>query len=91
MKSYKYGRIMVIDDEEFCLSATKALLVSHGIDTYHHVDFCIDGQEALDTFIKSYEHGIRYKMILTDFKMPLMDGIEVTKRINQYLSTIEDM
>ena len=81
---------MVIDDEEFCLSATKALLNMHGIDIDHHVDFCIDGQEALDTFIKSYEYGIRYKLILTDFKMPQMDGIEVTKRVHRYLSTVKD-
>ena len=81
---------MVIDDEEFCLSATKCLLKAQGIDVDHHVDFCIDGQEALDTFIKSYSYGIRYRMILTDFKMPQMDGIEVTKRIKQYLATVID-
>ena len=47
-------RIMVIDDEEFCLSATKAMLEIHGIDVNHHVDFCMSGEEAVETFISSY-------------------------------------
>ena len=38
---------MVIDDEEFCLSAMKAMLNMCGIDTDYHVDFCISGKDAL--------------------------------------------
>ena len=43
IQDYKNKRIMVIDDEEFCISATRALLEVLGIDTKHHVDFCMDG------------------------------------------------
>ena len=34
---------MVIDDEEFCIAAMKAMLGLIGIDTEHLVDFCING------------------------------------------------
>ena len=75
VQDYKYKRILVVDDEEFCLAAIKALMSIIGIDIIHHVDFCMDGMEALDTFIQSYQNGLRYSVILTDFKMPKMDGI----------------
>lgn len=41
-------RIMVVDDEEFCLTTLKFILFNVGIDTEKQVDFCITGLEALD-------------------------------------------
>ena len=76
---------MVVDDEEFCIAAMKAMLESAGIDINHQVDFCSDGQEAIDTLVKSYEKGISYKIIFTDFSMPGMDGIDATKKIRSIL------
>ena len=55
-----------------------------GIDVEKHVDFCINGQEAIDKFIESHKAGIKYAIILTDFSMPVMDGIEMTKIIRKY-------
>ena len=52
--TWKSKQIMVIDDEEFCIAAMKAMLKSGGIDIVHQVDFCTDGQEAINTIIKSY-------------------------------------
>ena len=43
---YKNNRILVIDDEEFCLSAMRAVLFSQGIDVDFQVEFCITGKEA---------------------------------------------
>ena len=76
---------MVIDDEEFCIAAMKSMLFSVGADTQHQVDFCITGQEGLDQLIASTKLGLSYKIIFTDFNMPVMDGIEATKRIRSYL------
>ena len=39
---------MVVDDEEFCIAAMKAMLNILKIDNEYHVDFCIDGQEAVN-------------------------------------------
>ena len=33
----------------------------------------------------SKRHDFRYKMILTDFSMPVMDGLEATKKIRKTL------
>ena len=76
---------MVIDDEEFCIAAMQAILGLLGIDIKHHVDFCNDGQEAINKLKRSYQKGLRYKIIFTDFNMPLMDGIEATKKIRKML------
>ena len=58
---------MVVDDEEFCIAAMKAMFGILSIDINHHVDFCIDGTEAVNTLIKSYNKGYRYQIIFTDF------------------------
>ena len=78
---------MVTDDEEFCIAAMKAMLNTIGIDTQFHVDFCINGQEAVNKLTNTYSNGMRYKLIFTDFKMPIMDGIEATRQIRQILAS----
>ena len=44
---------MVVDDEEFCIAAMKAMLEMCGIDTLYHVDFCISGEDALNKLIQT--------------------------------------
>ena len=56
-EQYKKNRIMVVDDEEFCISAMKILLNSFGINN-HQIDFCINGKEAVDIFKKQKQKGI---------------------------------
>jgi CheY-like chemotaxis protein len=76
---------MVVDDEEFCIEAMKVMLFRVGVDTQYQVDFCISGQEALDQLITSTNLGLSYKVIFTDFSMPVMDGIQATKKMRAYL------
>lgn len=45
---------------------------------YDDVYTCKDGKEALETF-----HKYRPNIILTDYKMPLLDGYELTKQIRE--------
>ena len=77
---------MVVDDEEFCIAAMQAMLKLQGINTNYHVDFCINGREAVDQITKAYKDGMKYKLIFSDFQMPVMDGIEATKKIRKILS-----
>ena len=67
---------MVVDDEEYCLDAMKNILENLGINTSKQVDFCINGQEALDQVKSASQLGLRYKIIFTDFSMPVMDGLK---------------
>ena len=75
----------MVDDEEFCLTTLKSILFSIGFDTEHRVDFCINGLEALNQLKKVYGQRNSYKMILTDFNMPVMNGIESTEKIRAFL------
>ena len=42
-QQWKLERIMVVDDEEFCIAAIRVMLKSAGIDVVNHVDYCING------------------------------------------------
>ena len=66
---------MVVDDEEFCITSFKAMLTMFGIDIHYHVDFCMNGKEALTKYKESTALGFTYQIIFMDFSMPIMDGI----------------
>ena len=34
---------------------------------------------------QTYSSGLKYKLILTDFNMPVLDGIKSTSKIRNYL------
>jgi CheY-like chemotaxis protein len=46
---------MVVDDEEFCISAMRTMMELLGIDIKHQVDFCINTNEAVDKLVESYK------------------------------------
>ena len=77
---------MVVDDEEFCIAAMKSMLDLIGIDTKNVVDFCINGQEAIDMVTNYYPQGLQYSLIFTDFSMPIKDGMSATKQIRSFLT-----
>ena len=77
--AYSKNRVLVVDDEEFCLSTMKALFKQLNFDFEKQCDFCIDGKEAIDQVKNAYQIGMSYKLILTDFSMPVVDGIESSK------------
>ena len=62
------ARILLAEDEE----ALRALTARALTDSGHDVLTAIDGADALD--ILTREQG-RFDLLLTDIKMPLMDGI----------------
>lgn len=88
VNKYRDKRILVADDEEFCIATMKILLKKAGVDIDYQVDYCLSGQEALDAVIESYSLGLSYKLILTDFRMPFMDGIQATEKILSHLESI---
>ena len=69
---------MVVDDEEFCISIMKQNLKCAGVDD-SRIDYCITGKEALTLTKESHMTGITYGLIITDFSMPIMNGIESTR------------
>jgi len=47
MQSFKHNRIMLVDDEEFCIAFMKGMIEKAGIDL-RQVDSCISGVEAIE-------------------------------------------
>ncbi|SNR76358.1 anti-anti-sigma factor [Humidesulfovibrio mexicanus] len=65
-------KILVIDDEQPTLNMFRLLLAAYGYETLT----AANGAEGVETFGRE-KPGI----VLTDIKMPVMDGIEVLRRI----------
>ena len=80
---------MIVDDEEFCIATMRIIFKSCGFDCEKEMDFCIDGQESLNKVIEAYENGISYGIIFMDFSMPVLNGIDATKEIRNYLSNVQ--
>lgn len=69
---FKDMHLLVVDDSEMNLLVIKMIFKKLGIS----FDTANDGHEALK-FLEEKQ----YDMVLTDIQMPVMDGIELTKRI----------
>jgi CheY-like chemotaxis protein len=68
----KTPEILLVDDNRQGLIARKSLLQELG----YNISTATNGDEALELFSKQ-----TFDVVVTDFKMPRMDGIELIKRI----------
>ncbi len=71
--------ILVVDDDITVCEQTKATLEKMGLKS----EFVDSGQKAVDNVIKRKQDNKTYDIILIDWKMPQMDGIETSRRIRQ--------
>lgn len=69
------SKILLIDDEEANVRVLSMSLRSDG----HEVVSALSGEEGLEIFSREAP-----ELVLTDIKMPGMDGIEVLQKIKQY-------
>jgi DNA-binding NtrC family response regulator len=67
-------RILIVDDELIVCESGERILVEEG----HTVDIALSGKEALQ---KMREHS--YDVVITDLKMPGIDGMEVLKTVRK--------
>ena len=74
------AKILCVDDEEVILDSFRKILVIDG----YSVDTVTNGQEALG-LIQSHH----YDFVFTDLKMPVMDGVEVTKSVKHLRPDID--
>jgi len=74
------AKILCVDDEEVILGSFRKILVLDG----YSIDTVENGQEALGLIQRHH-----YDFLFTDLKMPLMDGVEVTKAVKHLRPDID--
>ncbi|MCI8483356.1 MAG: response regulator [Lachnospiraceae bacterium] len=81
-KKYEISRILVVDDEEDICKNVQILMDDTGVV----VDASLSGEEGISLVEQACEERNPYHVILLDWKMPKMDGIETAKRIRSIVS-----
>jgi CheY-like chemotaxis protein len=79
--SIEPGRIhvLIVDDEEFAAEYARTVLNDAGI----RADLCTSGQEALHMLEIQHTKQEPYNLVLMDWKMPEMDGLETARKIRE--------
>ena len=72
-------RVLVVDDEEIAGEHARLVLEEVGI----HADTCSSGAEALQMLEVQHTKNNAYNLVLLDWRMPEMDGLEVARRIRK--------
>ena len=70
-------RVLIVDDEEIAAEHARIILEEVGIKS----DTCFSGAEALNMLEIAHTKHMPYNLVLLDWKMPEMDGLEVTRQI----------
>jgi CheY-like chemotaxis protein len=68
------GNILLVDDNKLGLSARKCVLEELG----HQIATASNGADALEQFA-----GATFDLVVTDYKMPRMDGLELIVRLRK--------
>jgi CheY-like chemotaxis protein len=69
------ARILLVDDNAHGLTARRAVLEELG----HKIVTASNGADALELFSES-----KFELVVTDYKMPRMDGLELIKRLRKH-------
>jgi CheY-like chemotaxis protein len=72
------GRVLVVDDSPVNRSVLTAHLRRAGIA---FIEKACDGAEALSALDSAFRAGHPYDLVLTDFWMPNMNGLELVERL----------
>lgn len=72
-------RVLVADDDEDVRINIKTLLGEAGLT----VDCVEDGEKAVEKALKAHSRKNDYNVIILDWKMPIMTGVEAAKKIRE--------
>jgi CheY-like chemotaxis protein len=74
-KIVKTGRILLVDDNKMGLSARKSVLEELG--------YTITASTCADEALTYFEND-NYDLVVTDYKMPRMDGVELITKVRSH-------
>lgn len=74
-------KMLVVDDDQLLCDTTVASLGSIGVKA----ESTLDGESAIKMAVDANNSGKGYDIILLDWKLPGIDGIETARRLNQKL------
>ena len=75
LKRYNRGfKILCVDDEDMLREFLFSILKNH----FDYVDVARNGSEALELY-----QAVHHDLVLTDIKMPVMDGLELVRNIRE--------
>ncbi len=72
-------KILVVDDEESICKDVCELMSETGVK----VDYALTGKKAIEMVASSFESYEAYNLVLIDWKMPEMNGVETAKGIRK--------
>jgi CheY-like chemotaxis protein len=76
-------KVLVVDDDRIATEHARTVLDEIGIRT----DVCHDGETALKMLELQHAKQEPYNLVLVDWKMPGMDGLETSKRIREHFDS----
>ena len=76
---YNVTRVLTVDDEEDICLDIQTLMDGTGVK----IDYALSGKQAVEMASVANEKEESYHIILLDWKMPDMDGVETAKRIRK--------
>ncbi len=71
--------VLIVDDDEVFLETTVDILESLGVNA----ERAGSGPEALGMIARRHEAGRDYRVVILDWKMPDVDGVETIRRIRE--------
>ncbi len=74
------SKILVVDDE----AMTRLSMAMTLQDANYNVSQAKEGQEALNMILKREHEEDPFNLLITDINMPVMNGVELIKRIKKF-------
>ncbi|WP_251317102.1 hybrid sensor histidine kinase/response regulator [Flintibacter muris] len=78
-KKHNITRLLTVDDEEVICQNIQLAMEGTGVS----VDYTLSGAAAVELVKQSELEGRLYNIVLLDWKMPGMDGVETARRIRE--------
>ncbi|MFZ2329672.1 MAG: response regulator, partial [Rhodoferax sp.] len=70
-------RVLVVDDNASAREILSTMARNFGLE----VDVAWDGQQALQMVAAADKQGLHYDLVLMDWKMPVLDGVETVRQL----------